>query len=311
MGAADQSVWSFPILRRVNMSKKLLYLHIGWSKTGTSAIQANLDQQFAELKSQGILYSKKMQMNDHAHHHFALAFAPIHGYPAKYTIDQTINMLNEEMEENNCESLLLSSELSPFYFNNPKFCEWVKRFDEIKIIATVRRQSELFLSLFNQLVKDPQVRYKGSFFQLAISNFPKMNFFQHLTRWSEKVSDDNIIVINYDDDVVKQFLSLFSLSVDSSCLKQVINPSLPVNTLRLMQSRTKNIEDPNQYRNIRDLLINEYQHSKDKPDNIFLTKGELDTIDNHFAAPNNVLAKRFMGKPMLFELKVNQTIYVY
>ena len=30
-----------------------LYLHIGWSKTGTSAIQYQLDLQQSELKAQG------------------------------------------------------------------------------------------------------------------------------------------------------------------------------------------------------------------------------------------------------------------
>jgi len=293
------------------MSQKILYIHIGWSKTGTSAIQSQLDLQFNKLKSKSILYSKRMQMNDQAHHHFALAFSPIHGYPAQYNIDQVITALNEEMSENDCESLLLSSELSPFYFNNPKFCKWVERFDSIKIIATVRRQSELLLSLFNQLVKDPQVRYKGTFFQMAITNFPKMNFYQHLQNWASKVGDDNIVVMNYDDGVVKQFLEYFNLEVDLENILTIVNPSLPNNTLRLMQEKTKGVNEPNKYRKIRDLLISEYNTCLNEPEKLFLTKGELDAIDNHFLYPNNILAKRFIGKEMLFSAKKNEGLYVY
>ena len=293
------------------MSKKVLYLHIGWSKTGTSAIQAQLDQQFEGLKSQGILYSKTMQMNDHAHHHFALAFSAIHGYPAKYSVEQVLNMLDIEMSESHCGSVLLSSELSPFYFNNPLFCQWIKRFDSVKIIATVRRQSELLLSLFNQLVKDPQVRYKGTFFQLAFSNIPTMNFHQHLQRWATKVTDSNIVVINYDDGIVEEFLKYFNLEVDSNSVREVVNPSLPNSTLRLLQNKTKGIEDANKYREIRDLLIKNYEGFKGEPEAIFITKGELDSINNHFKAPNDALASRFLGKNTLFTPKANKTIHVY
>jgi len=285
------------------MSKKVLYLHIGWSKTGTSAIQAQLDQQFEGLKSQGILYSKAMQMNDHAHHHFALAFSAIHGYPAKYTIEEVIDIVDNEMLNNRCESLLISTELSPFYFNDSKFCNWIKRFDEIKIIATVRRQSELLLSLFNQLVKDPQVRYKGTFYQLAISHFPKVNFFSHITRWASKIGDNNIVIINYDNGVVAEFLKYFSLDIEDDLAATIVNPSLPNSALTLLQKQTVNVSDASVYQKIRDDLVDSLNKSQINLQDVFIHKGELQVIDNHFKHSNDLLASKFLNVNSLFNSK--------
>lgn len=293
------------------MTKKILYLHIGWSKTGTSAVQKQLDLQFEELKSKGILYSKVMQMNDQAHHHFALAFKGIHGYPPKYNVDTVIKLLNEEMDSNQCESLILSSELSPHYFNNPKFMNWISRFDEVKILATVRRQSELLLSLFNQLVKDPQVRFQGTFFQLAISNFPKVNYFQHLQAWARHFGDDNIKLFLYSSEIVQQVVNYFNLSFKESTEDRIVNPSLPNNLLHLMQQKTKGMNDPEQYRKVREKLLVEYKNITSKPNKMLVTKGELKVIDQHFEHPNNVAAQRFLKLEKMFDTKDYSDILVY
>ncbi|AZN31608.1 hypothetical protein [Pseudoalteromonas sp. Xi13] len=290
-----------------------LYLHIGWSKTGTSAIQYQLDLQQSELKAQGVLYSKTLQMNDQAHHHFALAFAPIHGYPAKYKIPEVLEMLEQEMLSEGCHSALVSSELSPFYFNNPRFQEWVKKFKKVVVIGTVRRQSDLLLSLFNQLVKDPNVRFKGRFFQMALNNFPKLNYFQQLNRWVPKVGKENILVVPYSDTVVDDFLALFNLSLKSSHDNVVVNPSLPTSALMLMQERTVQINDVPQYTHIRDNLISEIGNKAvdDKPKRVFLTAGELRAIDNNFNGPNKRVAREFLSQDELFTDKVYKDIPAY
>jgi hypothetical protein len=290
-----------------------LYLHIGWSKTGTSAIQFQLDLQCDTLKNKGILYSKSLQMNDQAHHHFALAFAPIHGYPAKYTVAQALALLDEEMNAEQCHSALVSSELSPFYFNNPRFAEWVNKFKQVIVIGTVRRQTDLLLSLFNQLVKDPQVRYHGRFFQMALNNFPRLNYFQQLNRWAEKVGKDNIKVINYDDGVVESFLALFELTLENVDDNVVVNPSLPTSALLLVQEKTLNIADVPQYTKIRNDIIEDVNSfSVDKlPKRVLLTAGEMYALDKHFEAANNHCAKNFLNKEQLFKGKVHKDVLCF
>lgn len=290
-----------------------LYLHIGWSKTGTSAIQFQLDLQYDALKKQGVLYSKKLQMNDQAHHHFALAFAPIHGYPAKYKIPEVLDLLEQEMIDEGCKSALVSSELSPLYFNNPRFQQWVKKFKKVVVIGTVRQQSDLLLSLFNQLVKDPHVRFQGRFFQMAVNNFPKLNYFQQLSRWVEKVGKENLKVVRYSETVVDDFLALFDLTLQSSSSNVVVNPSLPTSALLLLQERTLHVTEVPQYTHIRDKLIKEIKNkpADEKPKRVLLTAGELRAIDNHFKSANMHVAKDFLSQSDLFIDKPYKDLLVY
>lgn len=285
------------------MAVKTLYLHVGWSKTGTSAIQKQLNIQFENLKSKGILYSKEMQMNDHAHHNFALAFGGIVGYKSKFSIDDAIQVLDEEMKSHFCHSLLISSELSPIYFNNQKFCAWVERFDEVKIIFTLRRQSELLLSLFNQLVKDPQIRYRGSFFQLAISNFPKVNFHTRIAKWAEKVGAENIKVLEYDKDIVGRFVGNFNLNLQGSDEDEIVNSSLPNELLQVIQDKSEGITDPNVYAKLRNDVVLEFDKVVYQPEKILVRKGELSVIDNHFEHSNNLVAKKYLNRDKLFARK--------
>lgn len=290
-----------------------LYLHIGWSKTGTSAIQYQLDLQKNMLKQQSILYSSVLQMNDQAHHHFALAFSPIHGYPAKFKVAEVLDIIEKEMIAESCSSTLISSELSPFYFNNPRFKQWVSKFKKVVVISTVRRQSDVLISLFNQLVKDPQVRYQGTFFQMAMNNLPKLNYYLQMSRWEKEVGKNNIWIVSYGDTVVEDFLRLFNLTLKSNDLNVVVNPSLPTNALLLMQERTTDVDQPSKYLSIRDELIEEVNVKvlTSKPNRIFLTAGDLRSIDNYFKVSNTKLEEEFLFGGMLFSEKKYEDILVY
>ncbi|MDP5254350.1 MULTISPECIES: hypothetical protein [unclassified Vibrio] len=292
------------------MQKKTLYLHIGWSKTGTSAIQQQLDAHFKTLKSEGILYSKKLQMNDNAHHHFALAFQEAKAYPAKFTPSEVMALHDKEMKRHRCHSAIISSELSPFYYQNDAFKKWVTQFKNVVVIATVRPQSEVLVSLFNQLIKDPQVRFKATFFQLTINSLGRFNYFNSLNRWRNRVGDGNIKVINYQNDVVQSFLELFDLAVIGDT-KKIINPSLPTSALLQIQQQALEISNPKQYAKRRDEITQECQHQLEPPSKIWLTAGELRSIDNHYMASNNRVAREFLGQPKLFTQSDYRDIYVY
>lgn len=293
------------------MTKKILYLHIGWSKTGTSAVQEHLNNNFEVLKSRGILYSQVMQMNDNAHHNFALAFQATHGYPARFTVQEALENVDNEMKSNHCNSLILSSELSPQYFNNPKFKVWVEKFDEVRVIASVRKQSELLLSLFNQLIKDPQVRYPGTIFQLTLNNIVRLNYYQNLARWANFVTLENIDIINYEDGIVPSFLSYFSLDGYQEDSSKITNPSLPIELLISIQNETKGINCPAEYRSIRDRIVSENKDNKKDANRLLISRGELATIDAFFSGSNNRLAKEFLSKETLFSPKSYKDIYVY
>lgn len=294
------------------MALDTLYLHIGWSKTGTSAVQSQLDANYSELKTRGILYSKTMQMNDNAHHHFALAFRSTTGYPAKYNIPDALSILEKEIVEAGCHSAIISSELSPFYFDNPRFQKWAEQFSNIKVIATVRPQSEVILSLFNQLIKDPQVRYKTSIFNLTINNIANLNYFQNIKKWSNKVGKENVLIVNYQDGVVDSFLTLFDLSTKEVGGLKIVNPSLPTEILLALQDQAKGVDNPADYKKIRDSLVEQYKTNPGVDKNrLLISSSEQAAIDNYYKGANDRLSKEYLEKDQLFINRKKMDIFVY
>ncbi|MDN6336761.1 MAG: hypothetical protein L0J67_08990 [Halomonas sp.] len=242
------------------MKKDTLYLHVGWSKTGTSAIQAQVQTQHDDFLDKGILYPQTLQWPDHSHHPFALSFQGSGAYQGDMTPEQALEKLRLEMVASPAESVLLSSELSPFYFNNPRFSAFVnKHFERVKVLFTVRPQSELLLSLFNQLVKDPNIRYGASLFALAMRNIHWLNFYQNIKQWSDVVGKENIVVIPYGQGVVKDFFGKFELTVreadEQVSGSRIVNPSLPIRCLAVLQARGRRASDAASFSQIRDEVL--------------------------------------------------------
>ncbi|PXF31978.1 hypothetical protein WH50_07175 [Pokkaliibacter plantistimulans] len=283
-----------------------LYLHVGWSKTGTSAIQSALQNNKDLLLEKGILYPQSIKWNDHSHHHFAFAFKKIHGYQPEYDIDQAISLLEEELESSDSKNAIISSELSPVYFNNEKFLRfYTKNFKQAKIILTVRQQSELLISLFNQLIKDPNVRYGSTLFTLAFSNAAWLNYAQGADRWAQHVGKENIIAIRYSDHVVDDFFNIFKIdSIQNESSSSIINPSLPTRALAVIQHRCRQAANPVEYAKMRDNILSIIPNIPTEHDRYFLfTPAEQKAFDDFFVGSNNRLAKEYMNEPTLFSGK--------
>ncbi|MDN3526613.1 hypothetical protein QWY79_15180 [Halomonas sabkhae] len=279
------------------MKKDTLYLHVGWSKTGTSAIQSQVQQQSASFADKGILYPQSLQWPDHSHHPFALSFKGSGAYQSDMTPPQALETLRQEMETSTAPSVLISSELSPFYFNNPKFKEFVEQhFERVKVIFTVRPQSELLLSLFNQLVKDPNIRYGGSLFSLAMSNIAWLNFHQNMRQWRDVVGPQNIIVIPYSKAVVDDFFAEFGVTVqhvddDGS---RTVNPSLPTRCLSVLQARGRKATDNASFARIRNEVIDlASQVPAERDRHVLFTVPEQQSLDAHFKQGNQLLADEY------------------
>ncbi|WP_156816533.1 hypothetical protein [Oceanimonas smirnovii] len=274
--------------------KDTLYLHVGWSKTGTSAIQKQIQHQYEDFLSRGILYPQTLQWADHSHHPFALSFQSSGTYKSDMNPPQALEKLKFEMMSTPAKDVLLSSELSPFYFNNPAFKNFAKEyFSEVKVIFTVRKQSELLLSLFNQLVKDPNVRYRASLFNLAMRNISWLNYFENIKRWASVVGKENIIVVPYSKNITEDFLRIFDIEKTTSNenTNDVVNPSLPTRCLSLVQEKTKIAKDNADFLVIRNNIINK---SKDIPFNedtyILFSVPEQQSFDHYFSRTNQALS---------------------
>lgn len=278
------------------MKKNILYLHVGWSKTGTSAIQKQIHLQHQNFLDKGILYPKSLQWNDHSHHNFALSFKGNGVYQSSMSPAESLEALRNEMEMFAAENVLISSELSPFYFANPRFKIFVKQhFNKVKVLFTVRRQSDLLLSLFNQLVKDPNVRYSSSLFDLAIRNIGWLNYFQNIKRWADVVGPENICVFPYEKDIVSRFLFFFGIDLKKDeNSHETVNPSLPTRVLAIVQKRGAQANDNAEFIKIQENILSIIKNVPIEYDkHILFSVQEQRSLDSHFKNSNNNLVKNF------------------
>lgn len=279
------------------MKKDTLYLHVGWSKTGTSAIQAQIQKQKDDFLGKGVLYPQSLQWPDHSHHPFALSFQGSGSYQSNMTPAEALEALRLEMESSPASNVLMSSELSPFYFNNSKFKEFVSQhFERVQVVFTIRSQSELLLSLFNQLVKDPNVRYGASLFSLSMRNIHWLNFYQNVKQWANIVGANNISVIPYSQSVVEDFFAEFSIPVQyqDTGSDRTVNPSLPTRCLAVLQARGRKATDAAGFSRIRNEVISLSEKiPKERDKYILFSIPEQQALDDHFKQGNNMLADEF------------------
>lgn len=281
------------------MKKDTLYLHVGWSKTGTSAVQSQIQAQHADFLSKGILYPQSLQWPDHSHHPFALSFQGSGAYQSDMSPADALEKLRLEMEGSPAPSVLLSSELSPMYFNNPRFRHFVaEHFETVKVLFTVRPQSELLLSLYNQLVKDPNIRYDASLFTLAMRNIGWLNYLNHIRQWEKYVGEENLSVLPYSRLVVQDFLQAFDIDYRQEASQAdesaIINPSLPTRCLPLVQKFGRGQISNSEFVRRRDkivLLSRSIDTGQDQHE--LFSLAEQQAFDSYFTQGNEKLSEWF------------------
>lgn len=263
-----------------------LFLHVGWSKTGTSAIQKQMHFQRDDFLKKNILYPASIQWIDYSHHPFALSFSGVGPYSELNSPRNIISTVENELKITNSSSLIISSELSPFYFNYEEFLTFSKKFKRIQVLFSIRRRSDLILSLFNQLIKDANIRYRESLFNLTIDKIKWMDFFSVVDSWRNFVGVDNIKVFEYTENIVKDFFDFFLIDIDkekNDPFFTIENLSLPNRCLHLIQECCKNKDDVLSYDLHMNNIINfskKIDHSFDR--HIIFSKEEQKIINNFY-----------------------------
>lgn len=147
---------------------KTIYLHIGYNKTGTTAIQSTFFDNIKELAEQGIFYPQECRgkRKSPAHHSLAESLLFQIGKPlpdfvkpriySHYPPDYYWQLLHQELAETNCEKVFISSEAFSRLRGNREQMEFVKKQFEgyqVKILVYLRDLVEYFESAYNQAVK--------------------------------------------------------------------------------------------------------------------------------------------------------------
>lgn len=229
--------------------KKTLFLHIGYHKTGTTSIQNFFWNNRFAFREEGLLYPE-LGLSGPTHAQFALSLpgerdkivmeiasvdcSESGSAYEKYngpTAHDLYCDLGKVIEQTECTRILLSSEC---------FLEWVSPCDikcyvkdhcncDVKIIVYLRRQDLWIQSVFNQVVKDPYLRYAGNLAELP--QVSCLDYFSTLSEWADQFGIKNILVRQYEESL-KLKNGTISDILDVLELEERMNYQYPVGKVR-------------------------------------------------------------------------------
>jgi hypothetical protein len=186
-----------------------IIIHIGWHKTGTTAVQAFLKKNNEKLIHENKLYYATEGLVNFAHHHIAWALKGINKPPLAKLNSTNVSILIKQAIESakklGCQNLIFSSE---------EFCTFSEKeivrlkeildYDNNKtiIVAYVRRQDLLIESSYNTEVKWWGSRMTDGFPQYVKNKTPFIKYDLALDSWANVFGLENIKVRLYDSAVM-------------------------------------------------------------------------------------------------------------
>lgn len=204
-------------MREARQRRGKLFIHIGYYKTGTTAIQQALESNRAVLAARGVTYPR----SGREHNHLDLALSLVDEQDAPESVIAEARRIREEVDAAEGD-VVLSAE--GFVRVRPAVLrEWCGDANAI-IIVYLRDQAEAFASQYQQQVKDGLLSKTFEAFACsAIADHTKF-----LARWEDAFGRENLRVRAYgESDVVLDFLGL--TGIDPTGLeisKTHANPSI-------------------------------------------------------------------------------------
>jgi hypothetical protein len=181
--------------------KKKLILHIGVHKTGTSSIQSFLSENIDVFKRYGFYIPVPpnfIRGNPDLHHFFV-------GHIRSGSKETLINAIKHILEQSKgLDTILISSEMLVAKKTDLAYLKQMLMpfFNNIKVCLYIRRQDELYCSIYNQIVKANGITEK---FDPTKVKFSKYYNYDALLQYLESIwGRKNLIIRPYNE---KSFLN--------------------------------------------------------------------------------------------------------
>ncbi len=203
---------------------RILYLHIGLHKTGTSAIQRFLGYNRAVLGKMGVIVPGERR-EENLHHDIALqASVKTNAETSRKKFRSTIESIASLGER-----IVLSSEV----FSDKKFIhvevleELTSYFSTIRVIVYLRRHDTMIESAYNQIVKHDPISipfYRGVWYNLIYT--------QKLAPFVQMFGKDSIVVRPYEKNqfIGSTIIADFMSCIDVAPSESFVIPGGRVNT---------------------------------------------------------------------------------
>ncbi len=218
---------------------KMLYLHIGTHKTGTTSVQSFLWENREYLRSLGMDYPR-VGLSGITHARFVNELYFPRRERAMKALSKSFNWDNSPYRDIDRDSrvsvyselkdYVMNSQCSNFVMSSECFYEWTepiefsnrlgKIFEHMYVIIYLRPQWSWIDAIYNQLIKDNYFRYTGK-----ISELPQLellNYYEILDEWGQAFGENNIIVrpfkIGNKFNVIKDLMEQLKLGEASKMI---------------------------------------------------------------------------------------------
>lgn len=220
------------------MTTPRIVLHIGSTKTGSSALQATLFERRAALAEVGAHYSEQ-GVTAGAHHVLCASIHPsawrIHAADLPEDRDayftEKAALIVEEAKAAGHHTVIVSSE----YFWGSFPSQLYKRFREgfpgarFEVVAYVREPEEWVVSTYLQALKYGEPRTFNEWFDHWKGRWASgIHYFRVVNRWNYFLDAERVHVLRYGDaktNVYKAFCDALEIAPDTSAPSRVVNPS--------------------------------------------------------------------------------------
>jgi hypothetical protein len=275
-----------------------IFLHIGFPKTGSSAIQAHMMMNRDWLRERGFLFAESGHSDGYGHVHL---FEDRTG--ARFNELQA-ELKNEEAA--GCSKAVLSWE-GVAQMGSRRLGEVASNLagHNITIIAYLREQSEIIQSGYFQAAKQrPQKRVMEDYQQSDKLLTPKhINYAHTLGKFERAFGRDNIRVRIYerdqllDGDIVRDFLDVLGLQQNRDFIQSPVaqNISLDPGSVFLLNIVDSYFDDPDGREKLVDSLLNDIQ-CHGAQGKYFLRRERVNFIREHYRAGNESVAREFLGR---------------
>jgi hypothetical protein len=299
-----------------------IYLHIGWHKTGTTAVQRFMHQNrriFLEkyhlnypesgLYLAGHHPAAWLLQENTEHSRFAKMFSSINNAEDYYE-----NIFNEATALK-ANSILISSEefdrISDYDLG--RLASILKNHD-VTIISYVRRQDRYIESKYNQLVKSPRRETVSlTTFIEKITKSNQLNYFDFYSQWSSFFGKSNLVIRLYERDVLPHYDVIKDICavLATENFKEMIFPQTRPNASLSFQSieflRRVNSVGLTRKQHVKLVsILKEIEKKNLNKNHLLLGFEDRLKIIEHYKASNDKFFATFLNDKKAFELTTDE-----
>jgi hypothetical protein len=285
---------------------KKLILHIGFHKTGTSALQEYFDENRKTLETQGIFYPKSLNGKFPGNVDLSWAFNENAPPYASLNSDEKLQIKSyykNQMDNTECETIIVSSEDFVLLDGQFKSIENVKDFFsdyDVSIVAYVREPIDFMISLYSHAIR---ARLLDCTFKSYISkhySFRAADFPLRLQPWRRCFSDEAIVVKKfapkefYKGTLVNDFFHAVGIDVKLDMTMNRSNVGVhPWLIQSYIETSKSSIGEPNKEKILRKIIKLGSEFPKDNAAKFLLNDEDYELILNTLKPSLNKLKREY------------------